>query len=99
MINAIVNGIFKLVTMLANVIITPLISGVVVLFPAVGPILNHIMIFLSQMVMYIPLLIDLSLIPRAAIVMLFDYYLIKYSIHLLQQAVSFSVRIYNYFKM
>lgn len=99
MINAIVSGIFKLITNLASLLVTPFISAMLALFPSLQPILSNIISFLSQMVTYVPLLLDLMLIPKTAVVLLFDYFLIKYSVHLLQQAISFTVRIYNYFKI
>lgn len=99
MINAIVSGIFKLITNLANLLVTPFISSILALFPQLEPVLLNITSFLTQMVTYVPFFIDLALIPKSAVVLLFDYFLIKYSIHLLQQAISFTIRIYNYFKL
>lgn len=99
MINAIVSGIFKLITSLANLLVTPFITAILALFPQLEPVLSNITSFLAQMVTYVPLIIDLALIPKTAVVLLFDYFLIKYSVHLLQQAISFTIRIYNYFKL
>lgn len=83
---------------LANLIAKPFILAVTVLFPDVSIYLGHITNYLSTMVEYVPLLLDLSMIPRGAFVLYFDYLIIKYSIHLVQQAFSFGIKIYNYFK-
>lgn len=99
MIGAIINGIFSLVLKLANFIVSPLVSGILALFPSLGTYLGYITSFLSYSLTYIPFALDLSMIPRQAVVLLFDYYIIKYSVHLLKQAVSFTIKIYNYFKL
>lgn len=98
MVNALINGIFKVIITLANTVAQPFILGVTVLFPDVALYLGHITNYLSSMVQYVPLILDLSLIPRGAFVLFFDYLIIKYSIHLVQQAFSFGIKVYNYFK-
>lgn len=98
MVNALINGIFKMILNLANLIAKPFILAVTVLFPDISVYLGHITNYLSTMVQYVPLLLDLSMIPRGAFVLYFDYLIIKYSIHLVQQAFSFGIKIYNYFK-
>lgn len=98
MVNALINGIFKVILTLANIVAQPFILGVTVLFPDAAIYLGHITNYLSSMVQYVPLVLDLSLIPRGAFVLFFDYLIIKYSIHLFQQAFSFGIKVYNYFK-
>ena len=98
MVNALINGIFKVILSLANLVAQPFIVGVTVLFPSVAEYLGHITNYLSTMVTYVPLLLDLSMIPRGAFILFFDYLIIKYSIHLVQQAFSFGIKVYNYFK-
>lgn len=98
MVNALINGIFKMILSLANLVAQPFIIGITALFPSVSVYLDHITNYLSSMITYVPLLLDLSLIPRGAFVLFFDYLIIKYSIHLVQQAFSFGIKVYNYFK-
>lgn len=60
--------------------------------------LLSIRMFLNKFIMYIPLILDLTLIPRDAVVALFDFYVVLYSIYLVQVASKFVIKIYNYFK-
>ena len=99
MVNAIINGIFKMILGLANLLVQPFILAITALFPSLSEYLGHITSYLSTMVTYVPLLLDLCMIPRGAFVLFFDYLILKYSIHLVQQAFSFGIKIYNYFKL
>lgn len=99
MINALINGIFKLIISLFNTITSPIISGVTALFPALGSFFTYISTFLSYALTYVGLFIDLLFIPRAALTFLFDYFLTCYSIYLLVISIRFVITIYNKFKM
>lgn len=99
MINAIINGIFKLIINLFNAITSPIIGAVTLLFPTVGVFFTHINTFLSYALRYVGLFIDLLFIPRSALTLLFDYYLTCYSIYLLVVSIRFVINIYNKFKI
>lgn len=99
MVNAIVNGIFKLIINLFNTITSPIISAVTVLFPDVSLFFTYISTFLGYALTYVGLVIDLLFIPRAALVFLFDYFLVCYSIYLLVITIRFIINIYNKFKI
>lgn len=99
MINALLNGIFKLIISLFNTITSPVVSAVTVLFPAVGTFFTYINNFLGYALSYVGLVIDLCFIPRPALIFLFDYFLICYSIYLLVISIRFVITIYNKFKI
>lgn len=99
MINAIVNGIFKLIISLFNTITSPVITGITALFPALGSFFTYINTFLSYALSYVGLVLDLCFIPRSAVVFLFDYFLTCYSIYLLAISIRFVITIYNKFKI
>lgn len=99
MINAIVNGVFKLIINLFNFIAFPVISAVTVLFPDVSTFFSYISTFLGYALTYVGLIIDLLFIPRTAITFLFDYFSICYSIYLLVITIRFVINIYNKFKI
>ncbi len=99
MINALVNGIFKLIINLFNTITSPVISAVTVLFPALGTFFTYINTFLSYALRYVGLILDLCFIPRTAITFLFDYFITCYSIYLLVITIRFVITIYNKFKV
>lgn len=99
MINAIINGIFKLIINLFNTITSPIISAVTVLFPSLGKFFTYINYFLSYAFTYVGVALDLLFIPRTAIVFLFDYFSVCYSIYLLVITIRFVINIYNKFKI
>lgn len=99
MINAMVNGIFKLIISLFNTITSPVITGITSLFPALGSFFTYINTFLSYALSYVGLVLDLCFIPRPAVVFLFDYFLTCYSIYLLAISIRFVITIYNKFKI
>lgn len=99
MVNALVNGIFKLIISLFNTITSPVISSVTVLFPSLDSFFSHIFVFLDYALTYVGLVLDLLFIPRSAIIALFDYFAICYSIYLLVISIRFVITIYNKFKV
>lgn len=99
MINAIVNGIFKLIISLFNTITSPIIGAVTTLFPALDTFFGYIIVFLDYALTYVGLILDLLFIPRNAIVLLFDYFVTCYSIYLLVISIRFVITIYNKFKL
>ena len=99
MVNAIINGIFKLIINLFNTITSPIISAVTVLFPDVSVFFTYISTFLGYALTYVGLVIDLLFIPRAALVFLFDYFLVCYSSYMLVITIRFVITIYNKFKI
>lgn len=99
MVNALVNGIFKLIISLFNTITSPVISAVTVLFPSLDTFFSYIFTFLDYALTYVGLVLDLLFIPRNAIIALFDYFAICYSIYLLVISIRFVITIYNKFKI
>lgn len=99
MINALLNGIFKLIISLFNTITSPVVSSVTAIFPALGSFFGYINTFLSYALSYVSLVLDLCFIPRPALVFLFDYFLTCYSIYLLVISIRFVITIYNKFKI
>lgn len=99
MINAIINGIFKLIINLFNAITSPIISAVILLFPDIATFFSYINSFLNYALTYVGLVIDLCFIPRSALVFLFDYFAVCYSIYLLVVGIRFVINIYNKFKI
>ena len=99
MINAIVNGLFTLIINLFDLLLSPIINAITALFPDVSIIFTHINSFLNYCVTYVSTVIDLFMIPRASLVLLFDYFIVCYSIYLLSISIKFGITIYNKFKL
>lgn len=99
MIKALFLGIIKFVIKLMNVILMPFVSIVTGLFPEVTVFFNHITSFLNQALTYVGLILDLFLVPRGAVALLFNFWIISYSIYLAILSVKFFVNVYQKFKM
>lgn len=98
MIEAIVNGLFNLIAMLGNLITAPLVAGISALIPGLGNVIFNIRLFLSKFIYLIPIILNMAFIPREAVVMLFDFYIVLYSIYLVQITYKLIIKLYNYFK-
>lgn len=99
MIKALFLGIIKFVIKLMNIILMPFVSIVTGLFPEVTVFFNHITSFLNQALTYVGLILDLFLVPRGAVALLFNFWIISYSIYLAILSVKFFVNVYQKFKM
>lgn len=98
MFGAIVKGLFNLVIKLFELLLTPIIAGITILFPSLGTFFTAINTFLNYSLTYVGLCLDLLFVPNTAIVALFDYFIITYSIYLLSIGVRFGITIYQKFK-
>lgn len=99
MIKALFLGIIKFVIKLMELILTPFISVVTGLFPEVSVFFVHITNFLNQALSYVGLVLDLFLIPRGAVALLFNFWIISSGIYLAILSVKFFVNVYQKFKM
>ena len=99
MIKALFLGIIKFVIKLMELILTPFISVVTGLFPEVSVFFGHITNFLNQALSYVGLVLDLFLIPRGAVALLFNFWIIFSGIYFAILSVKFFVNVYQKFKM
>ena len=99
MINAIIKGIFSLIMMLANLVLSPIISLITALFPDLGTAITNVVAYFTSMLQFVPLCLDFLMVPRQAITFLFDYYVIKYTIYLTVRSIRACLVIYNKLKI
>lgn len=99
MINAIIKGIFSLITMIASLVLSPFIAIITALFPDLTNVITNVLLYFTTMLQFVPLCMDFLMIPRQAIVFLFDYYVIKYTIYLTIRAIKCALAIYNKLKV
>lgn len=99
MINAIIKGIFNLITMLFNAILSPVVAVIVALFPATATFINAIITFLNYGFTYVRSILSLICIPDTIILAFFDYLLILYSIYTTIIVVKFALTVYNKLKI
>lgn len=99
MINAIIKGIFFLITKMFNLLFSPFISVITALFPALSPLFNYLTYFIKLSLTYVRSILSLILINDTMIITLFDYFIILYTIYLTTLAIKFAITIYNKFKL
>lgn len=99
MINAIIKGIFFLITKLFDFLLSPIILVITGLFPNLSDLFNHLSYFLSLCFTYVRSILSLVLINDTMITTLFDYFIILYSIYLVVLSVRFAINVYNKFKL
>lgn len=99
MINAIITGIFNLVSKFFDFLLSPIIFAITSLFPSLTDLFSHLSYFLSLCFTYVRSILALLLIDDTMITTLFDYFIILYSIYLIVLAVRFAINIYNKFKI
>lgn len=98
MVEAILKGFLFLVQTLYNMILSPILNGIISLFPGVSTYFTYILNFFQYAMAYVVTVRELILFPRALMVILFDYFLIKYSIHIILIGVRFAINVYNKLK-
>lgn len=99
MVNAIIKGFFAIITKIASVVLSPIIAIITALFPSLGTALTNVIAYFTVMLRFIPLALSFMMIPREAIIFLFDYYIIKYTIYISVRAVKSALVIYNKLKL
>lgn len=99
MINAIIKGIFNLISSLFDALLSPLISVITALFPSLTPFFTSITSFFSYAFTYVRSILSLLCIPDTLILGLFDYFVILYTIHITVLAIKFALNIYNKLKV
>lgn len=99
MINAIIKGIFNLITMLFNALLSPVVSVITALFPATQTFINAIVTFFNYCFTYVRSILSLLCIPDTVIVGFFDYLFILYSIYTTIIIIKFALTVYNKLKI
>lgn len=83
-----------------NILFTPFVALITNLFPEFASIFSVIIDFLDYLALrHIVFVKSLFCVPNSALVLLFDYLAIKYSIYLIRSSIRLGVNVYNNFKM
>lgn len=99
MFNSLLIGVFGVVESLAGSIMVAPITLITALFPDITNAINQVIDYLTTILQFVPLAMDFLMIPRQAVVFLFDYYIIKYSIYLITRAVKLILAVWNKLKI
>ena len=98
MLEFLLSFVLNVVTSLVDFIMSPFLSALFSLFPSTAVYFNYIFAFLSSGLTYVSTILQWFLFTPSMFVLLFDYYVIKYSIHLITTSVKFALNIYNKLK-
>ena len=98
MLQVIIKGIFWVITKMFSLLVSPFFSVIYALFPDVATYFTYINSFLLTAFTYFASAIHLMLIPQNAMLLFFDYLLIKYSIYLVRLTIKFSIKVYTLLK-
>ena len=98
MLKILVNFVFKIINKLYSIIFTPLFSVVNALFPDVSSYVSTITGFFNYCSTYVLNALDFVLLPRDLVVLLLDYFLIKFSIQVAISSVKFTMFVYEKLK-
>lgn len=99
MFQALLNFILNLIMKLYQLLITPVILLIQGLFPSVSEYFEHITEFLNIVANYADFVVDITFLPKTAILLLFDYMLIKSTISLGIQGFRAFLNLYKTFKL
>lgn len=94
-----------LITFVMNVVVTiiefifsPFLTALFALFPSLAEYFLRITTFLTTGFTYLGTCLSWLCFDTTMFTLLFDYFIIKYSIHLLIQAIKFAINLYNKLK-
>lgn len=98
MLNLLVKFVFKIITKIFDLIFSPLFAGINALFPSVSQYFGYISQFLTTALTYFATTARLALVPQGALLLLFDYFAIKYTIFITVQGIKFIMMVYDKLK-
>lgn len=98
MLEMLIKFIMQIIITIINFIFSPFMNALFALFPSVSTYFYHVFGFLEQGFTYVSCILQWFCFTPSMFVLLFDYYIIKYSIHVLIVAIKFAINIYNKLK-
>lgn len=98
MLQILINFIFNVVLTIIQFVLSPFLLAITALFPDISTVVSSILMFLTQSLTYVTTILRLLLFTPDMFTLLFDYFLIKYSIFGLVSAIKFTINLYNKLK-
>lgn len=99
MINAIIKGLFWLVTRIFTLIMAPLILTITALFPNLSQTILNINSFLTSGLLYVRSILHLFLIPDSLMILFFNFFIVLNTMFFACITVFFCINVYNKFKL
>lgn len=98
MLQMLIKFIMQIIISVIEFVVSPFLAAIFALFPAVGEYFTHITSFLSMSFTYVSTVIQWLCFTPSMFALLFDYFIIKYAIHLLIISIRFAINIYDKLK-
>ena len=98
MLQMLINFIFNIILTIVQAITTPFFTVLFSLFPAVADYFGYISSFFTTALTYVTTILRWFLFSPSMLTLLFDYFVIKYTVHLSIQAVKFTINLYDKLK-
>lgn len=98
MLQMLINFIFNIILTIVETITTPFMTALFALFPSVSTYFGYISTFFSSALTYVTTILRWFLFTPSMLTLLFDYYVIKYTVFLTIQAVKFTINLYDKLK-
>lgn len=98
MLELLINFVMQLIVTIVNFIFSPFMNAIFALFPSVIEYFGYFNAFMSQAFTYVATILQWFCFTPSMFVLLFDYYVIKYSVQILVVAIKFAINIYDKLK-
>lgn len=98
MINAIIKGLFWVITKMFNIILLPFIAILYALFPNLTDYFTYIIQYFTYALTYVRCVLQLLLVEQYTMQLLFDYFIIINSIYYAILGYKFAINIYHKFR-
>lgn len=98
LIGVILSGIFFVISSFIEMVISPIISGIIGMFPTLQPAFTNVLTFFSSAFTYLTTILRWFLFTPSMWLMLFDYFAIKYTIWVIGAGIRLSIKLYHYLK-
>lgn len=98
MLQMLINFIFNIVLTIVQLILSPFLNVITALFPDLTQVINSLSLFFTQAITYVSTILHWFFFEPSMWILLFDYYVIKYSIYVIILAFKFTINMYNKLK-
>lgn len=98
MLQMLITFVMNIIITIIQAIFTPFLTALFALFPSLSTYFTYITNFLTTGLQYVGTCLNWLCFDTSMFTLLFDYFLLKYSIHLLIQAIKFAINMYNKLK-
>lgn len=98
LLETLLSGVVTLIGVIVDWVMTPYINTLISLFPSMDDVFSNIVAFFEYATTFVTCVYRWFLFTRPMFVLLFGYFVAKFSIWVLANTYRVGVRFYNYFK-